>query len=292
MGAMMVAARVETGPRWSTLLDVLAFIEGLPPGISGLVSFGADGAGGILVEDRRVCWAVARGLKRRLTDLLAERSELSSVDLDELYTQSRIAGVPIGQVMVERGLLAPRVLDIALRRHTAESLVALCRSDEPVRWAPRGGGGYHARFTYRPVDLVFDVVGLEHRAVQLDAQATLAGFAGPGRRGVAFLADDDVRPMIPIAELAAEPLEGSATDAGADPDGGLSLGDMFGLADRARAVWFASRELAAFPDFTITTAASGASTAIWWRGSIVYAVVCSDRRSLAAVTATLMGHAR
>jgi hypothetical protein len=287
MGAMMVAARVETGPRWSTLLDVLAFIEGLPPGISGLVSFGTDGAGGILVEDRRVCWAVARGLRRRLTDLLAERSDLSSVDLDELHAQSRAAGVPVGQVMVERGLLAPRVLDIALRRHSAESLVALCRSDEPVRWSPRGGGGYHARFTYRPVDLVFDVVGLEHRAIQLDAQATLAGFAGPGRRGVAFLADDDVRPMIPIAELAAE-----ATEAGAAPDGELSLGDMFGLADRARSVWFASRELAALPEFTITTAASGASTAIWWRGSIVYAVVCSDRRSLAAVTANLMGHAR
>src|SRR5262249_20565820 len=70
----------ETGARigLAKTLDAWAFVDALGPHATGeIIVSAADGPrGAVFVEAGRVCWSAARGLARRLTELLGARAQL------------------------------------------------------------------------------------------------------------------------------------------------------------------------------------------------------------------------
>jgi hypothetical protein len=257
---------------WSMLIGALAQVEGLAPDDSGLLSFGTPpGSGGIFVERGRVCWVAAHGLQRRLRDLLRTRANIKDAELDRVYERCRAEGRVLGQTLVEEGWIEPRELEIVLRRHSAESLVELCRggADPMTTWSSRGGIGYTPQFTFRPTDVLLDVAAVVAPQAQHAARLELAMLDGPGRRGAAFFVDAVLDTAIPVAEVGE----------------GMTVQVLRTLGRWARSVAVATRELGASPSFTLVATATGDTISIWWRDALLYAVLCDDRSSVAAVTA-------
>lgn len=255
---------------WDRVLDALVRVEDLAPEDCGLLSFGVDpGLGGILVEKGRICWAAAPGLQRRLKDLLATSASRSDIDLDDLYQRCRREGRLLGQTLVEEGWIAPHELESALRRHSAESLIALCQLDDvlPI-WTSRGSQGYLPRFTFRPIDLLLDVVELAYPESHALAQFELARFARPNLRAVAFYWDEPADAIVPVAA-----------------SGDLAVHELWALGRWATLLPLATRELGTTPSFTLATTVTSETFAVWWRESLLYAVACSDRSDVAAVAA-------
>lgn len=258
---------------WGRLIDALVRVEDIAPSDSGLLSFAVDpGHGGILVERGRICWAAAPGMQQRLRDLLQAFAEDRGVDLDRIYERCRAEGRLLGQTLVEEGWITPGELESALRRHSAESLIALCSDDEELTsWISRGGNGYSPRFTFRPVDVLLDVVALYVPDLQDVARLELARFDAPDRRGGAFC----VQPHPDVVPVAAF--------------GEVTVQELWALGRWALSLPLATRELGATPSFTLASTAAGDTVAVWWRGALLYAVACGDRRGVAAVIANHLG---
>lgn len=143
------------------LVDLLAAVDDCPADESGaFVVDGDDGEailGSVFVEAGRVCWAAAAGRSARLRDLLHRHSvrPLDEAELDDAFAECRDSQRALGELLVERGLLSDDGLRAALKQHTVESLIAqFDGSDRPVTWVPHRRRGYHARFTFSPIELL------------------------------------------------------------------------------------------------------------------------------------------
>ena len=253
---------------WSTVIDALTLAEGAPADASGLVQFGDAGA--MLVENRRICWVVAAGLQRRLTDLLAGEARLQGIDLDEIHVQAQLQNRPLGQLLVQDNLLHAAALDRALRRHSAESLRILAADAAPLAWRPHQGPGYAPRFTYLPEDVLFDVVELELGALREAGIATLARCDSPEVAAAAFLIDVDADFGVPVARVG-------------EPRGLASLAVADG---RARLLSRAGRELEATPRYVLAEHAEG-FTVVWWGSQLVYVASSTQRGAIARITAQI-----
>jgi hypothetical protein len=258
---------------WSNLIDALVRVEDVAPSDSGLLSFGVDASnGGILVEKGRICWAAARGMQQRLRDLLQAFAADRTVDFDRIYERCRAEGRLLGQTLVDEGWITPRELESALRRHSAESLIALCNDDDQLtRWISRGDHGYSPRFTFRPLDVLLDVVAVHVPSLQDTARIELARFDAPERHGGAFCVEaHDI--AVPVAAF-----------------GDLTVNELWTLGRWATSLPRALRELGTTPSFTVAATATGDTIAVWWRGPLLYAVACDDRRGVAAIIASHLG---
>lgn len=254
---------------WSTMIEALVRVEGGAPDEAGILSFGSDlGHGGIFVENQRVCWAAAPGMQSRLTDLLRMMTR-DHVDFDELYRRCRHEGRLLGQTLVEEGHIAPEQLERALRQHSAESLVAMCRDDHQLtRWISRGGRGYAAQFTFKPVDVLLDAVALFAPDLRAIAMAELDDLGGGKHRGGAYDFD--------LADSVAIPLAAC---------GDINLHDLKTLGTWALALPHTAHELASSPSFVIASTATGETVVSWWRSNVLFALVCDDRADVARLTA-------
>jgi hypothetical protein len=256
-----------SGVDFALLGDALLRVERLDATDSGLLSFGLERTGGVFVESGRICWVAARGLSRRLRDLLIAHANIDATLLDQAFERCRVERKPVGQTLVAEGLIGPDELERALRQHSAECLLELCRSPLPTRWASHPGRGYAPRFTFRPVELLLDAVGVcfpEHRALAL---MELAELGTSGQRVAAFVFDPARECLLPVAE-----------------QGGLGVGELRLLAHFASAMPRASLELATAPSFTLACTEDGESALVWWKGGLLFALLCEDRASLAAAT--------
>jgi hypothetical protein len=253
---------------WPSLVDALARVERFGANDSGLLSFTDSPQGGVFVERGRVCWVAAHGLQRRLRDLLRTHSSVDGLQLDRIYERCRASGAVLGQTLVSEGLLAPEELQRALRRHSAECLVNLCKLPRSTSWASHVGRGYAPGFTFRPVDLLFDSAGMFYPTLQAEAQKELSAFAAPEQPGTAFILDPDIGMLLPVA----------ATD-------GASVHAMWALGRSIEAIPRANRELGTTPSFTLALSADGSAQVSWWRGPLLFSLSCKDRPSLAAATA-------
>jgi hypothetical protein len=253
---------------WENLVHLLAHVEGVAAGESGLLAFGTEAdRGGIFVERGRICWAVARGMGRRLHELLQSHANgRSTADFNAIYQRCRANGTLLGQTLVEEGLVTARELEVSLRRHSAESLLALCHEelDEPV-WRSRGARGYEPRFTFRPVDVLLDVMALWAPDAQTVARSELARFDSAERIGAAFLGEEHA---IPVAGF-----------------GAMTVGEMWSLGQWSRQLTQATRQLGTAASVALATSTRGWTVVTWWQREILYAVACTDRRSLAEVLA-------
>lgn len=256
-----------TGVEWPALLGALTHVERLGHLDSGLLSFGDTPVGGIFVEQGRVCWVAARGLQRRLRDLLRVHSHMTVQEFDDLYEQCRAEGRLLGEKLVDEGLIAPHQLQSALRRHSAESLLDLCRSWQVTTWSNHGGRGYAPRFTFRAVDLLFDSVALVHPELQAQARLELSRVEAPGRRAAAFVRDEATSSLLPLSET-----------------GGYGVEHMLWLSRGLASLPQACLELGATPSFTLSTTEGGETLLLWWRGQLLFVVSCPDRASLAELT--------
>ena len=253
---------------WWKLIEALVRVEDVAPSDSGLLSFGVDAAlGGILVEKGRICWAAAQGMQQRLRDLLQTSAVDRGIDFEWIYERCRAEGRLLGQTLVEEGWVTPHELESALRRHSAESLIALCSDDDELTvWRSRGGNGYSPRFTFRPIEVLLDVASLYAPDLQDLARDQLAAFDAPGRHGAAFCFASGYAIAVPVAAF-----------------GELTVHELATLGDWAMALPLATRELGATPSFTLAATAAGDTVAVWWRGELLFAVACDDRSGVAAV---------
>jgi hypothetical protein len=253
---------------WNALVEALLRVERLGPDDCGILSFDQPSNGGIFVERRQICWVAAPGLQRRLTDLLRAHSGLNGADLERVYERCRREGALLGQTLVAEGLLLPSQLERALRRHSAESLIALCPQARTTSWAQRLGRGYAPPFTFRPVELLFDCWALLRPGLRTAASHELSSFDGPGRHGAAFVLDTEGSSPVPLADTQ-----------------GRSLAELLTLGRSVAALPAASHELGTNPYLALSATANGDARLVWWRDRVLYAMTFDDRGSLALATA-------
>lgn len=264
----------RTGVDWTALADALLQIERLGLEDSGLLEFGIEQRGGIFVEQGRICWVAASGLGRRLRHLILAHSNIDEAELDRVCEQCRRHGGLVGQTLVAEGLLQPAELEVALRHHSTESLLELCREPRPTRFRSHAGRGYAPRFTFRPLDLLLDAVGTCFPELRIEARRELDALVEPGIQAVAFVFDPDRECLLPVAERGQQTIE-----------------ELRALGRWASSMPLASLELAATPSLTLATTENGDSVVVWWRAGLLFAVMCADRAALAAVTARQMANA-
>lgn len=255
-----------------SLLDALVRVEQLREQDSGLLSFGPAPSGAIFVERGRICWVAAHGLQRRLRDLLLTCSRIGPAELERAYERCRAEGRFFGQTLVAEGRVAASELEWALRRHSAESLVALCRGNQYTTWLTHRGPGYAPQFTFRAHEVLSDVVAWLAPDLQRAAEQELETLRGPGRRGTAYLFEPRTETAVPIASFGLDQSIESA-----------SL-----LGRWASAVPLATKELGGAQAFALAVSAAGDTVAVWSRQNLLFAVVCEDRSSIAALTARFL----
>jgi len=183
-------------------LDVCAFIDDLSTDQSGELVFleaGDTPAGAVFVENGRVCWAAARGLARRLSDLLAASANLDANAMESLYDECKRQRRPLGEFLVETQRMTAGDLRAALLKHTTESLNALCTHDSNAAWIPRRSGGYSPRFTFSTVELLARTCAESHPSLAVSASAELADAFGESDWGAAFVRSETRAAPEPIA---------------------------------------------------------------------------------------------
>jgi hypothetical protein len=95
---------IPAGPGLLTsVLQLLRAIDDLPAGATGALPFGDQGV--ILLEARKICWALARSMRFHLTDILRSQSteELTQDVVEQVYRRCKQTGTPIGGSVGARG---------------------------------------------------------------------------------------------------------------------------------------------------------------------------------------------
>jgi len=264
----MVDVAENLAPIWESVVAVLAWVDDLPEDATGELAFGDDGA--VFVEDRRICWAAARPLVGRLSELLRQNAGMSPNEFRACYARCRADGHPIGQWLVEQGRLSPTLLRSTLLQHSVESLLLMCRSEPQPSWQPRARRGYSAHFTFYSVELLLASSAVRFAEQRVAAETVLASFGEPGELGAAFAPNDDGLGVIPIAALS---------------PARHGVGDLLALGEWGASATQAARELGEEANLVVGMTQAEQAIAVWWHDGILFAVPCIDRRELAVVTA-------
>lgn len=186
---------LHSGVEACTLIDELG-----PQAIGELIVSGDDGArGAVFVEQGRVCWAAARGLARRLTELLVDRAKLAPSAMESLFTSCKREHVPLGEHLVGQGVLSAEALREALLAHTVESLCCLCEPRARARWCPRSGNGYSPRFTFATSEIAASIGATNHRACATRLRAVLDDTFASGEWAAAFVRGEGRAAPEPVA---------------------------------------------------------------------------------------------
>ena len=205
----------ETGRRVAvrTTVDICSFVDRLTVEDVGELLVVADATtnvpavrGAVFVESGRVCWAAARGLAPRLTQLLMKPSGLDAAAMEDLYRRCKLERAPLGEFLVKRGVVRPEDLRTALLQHTTESLDALCDERTVASWWPRPGG-YNARFTFKTSELLAHWFAHRQGATRDERATTLEAFSDsvPGEWGALFVRVPSVAAPLPLIVRGALP---------------------------------------------------------------------------------------
>jgi len=190
-----------------TLVRLLKGIDRLPDGATGALVFTSQDApqGTVLVEDNRVCWAAASNMENRLTDILRHESHppLAAATFEEIYEECYRDHIPLGETLVERGLVTPEGLWRGLLRHSAEAVCVLASSAalSPV-WASNRQRRYDAQYTFSTSELLSCAGSFGFEDEADEARQTLREITPREAVGLAYLADTSHQ--LPLAHIAAE----------------------------------------------------------------------------------------
>ena len=190
----------------SSLLDMLERVEELPQAACGALLLKATGdhEGTIYIEHGRLCWAVAHGMRKRLTDLvLQEAGDRTSRDqLEALYDTCRASGRPLGQTLVQERIITADGLRSALARHTAEALNLMSSWSRPeCHWLDRGESSYDAMFTFDTVEISAEVSSLSQGLERRRREDELRAVVPKGAFAAAFVWPTHEREQLPVAVL-------------------------------------------------------------------------------------------
>ena len=170
--------RDESGKEllWS-LGELLAGVEELADDSGAVELTGADGAslGVVMAEKGRICWATASDSPHRLSDRLGRHAGLGPVEMRELMADCRKRGVPLGEHLVERGLIAAEELRTLLLEQVAAALSSLVRRARQegcdwTPWKPVRSHTYHPDFTFTAGEILNRIL---HDDVELRLDASL-----------------------------------------------------------------------------------------------------------------------
>jgi hypothetical protein len=160
------------------VLRVLGFVDELPAGATGVLRLGPHGM--ILLESRKICWAVAGAMRWRLTDILRSQSvpRLSKAAVEDVCQRAKRSGQPIGEALVASGLVSELGLRIALLKHTSEAIAQLARAGAtPEGFTVHARATYDPRFCFSPCELLAMLGALDDparaTAAHLELQSTL-----------------------------------------------------------------------------------------------------------------------
>lgn len=263
----------------SAMVELLDHVEQLPSGATGALVVGPRGQprGSVLVENGRVCWAMANGMGRRMTDLLRYQS-LSPLDpsqIEDVYRQCRTRGIALGEALVESGVVSPDGLRRALRQHTAEAMerLSLSAPSQELAWVEHRKRGYDARFTFVPGEILVGLVGLRMSASAVHAQAALRLAVDAKKPGAAFA-------RVPGAAV---PLPVAATGMGA-----LPVRELLGLGRWAMDTLDLAGAFEPGRHLVGAVADTGRSIITWLDDGVVYVALCEDPSEFAGTLAKIL----
>jgi hypothetical protein len=172
----------------SSVLRLLAVIDDMPPRSTGALQFGEHGM--ILLQERRICWAVARNMRVRLTDILRGQSTppLSREAVEALFRTCKDSGTPLGEALVASGLATDAGLRAALFKHNGEAIVALARSGAlPDSFVSHSKKGYDPRFSFASSEVLAMLGSGDDPARATAAQLELSNLLVEESTGAAFV---------------------------------------------------------------------------------------------------------
>lgn len=188
------------------LLEACAFVDQLGPMSTGeIVVASEEPLGAVFVERGKVCWAAARGLARRLTELIGAKAGLSKPTMESAYAECKARRTPLGEHLVGQGLVSADDLRFALLQHTVESLGLMCGARSHATFHARPGTGYSPRFTFGTAELLTHTGALAHREAACRAHRVLQRVFATGEWGVAFTRSRASAYPEPIAVFGASP---------------------------------------------------------------------------------------
>jgi hypothetical protein len=171
---------------------VLGYIDDLPATATGALHFGEQGV--ILLQSRKICWAVARSMRLRLTDILRNQSTppVSRQAVEDIYRGCKTSGTPIGEALVASGLATEAGLRAALFKHNGEAIVALARSGAgPDDFVTHGRTGYDPKFSFSPCEVLAMLGAIDDPARAAAAQVELGRMLVQDCVGTAFTRSTD-----------------------------------------------------------------------------------------------------
>ena len=230
----------------------------------------------VLIEQGRICWAVASSMKRRLIDLLRHQAEpaLTKASIESVYNDCRALNKPLGECLVESGLITERGLRRALRQHNSEAIAVIAAqmlSKEPL-FQHHKHHRYDARFTYSTTEVLATLGALGDPAAATLARIELKRCVPEGGRGAAYTRDRDGAGIIVIGELGTGDVSSEALmDMGAWATSTLDVAAA--VTDEVRAV--------------TGTTPEGQEIAAWSESGVIYMVLCPTMRSYARLLSSL-----
>jgi hypothetical protein len=256
------------------ILPLLERIEVLDAAATGSYALGeARSHVLVFVQHGRVCWAVSRSMRGRLTDLLVEQGgrRVGREAFEGAYLDCKALRRPLGELLVERGLVTVDELRSALRAHTCEALAsAEAAQYARLRFTAHDAPTYDARFTFSPLELLLGVARALSPACVSRAEQALAAVLPEGTAGLAYARRGGGPP------LAAAGLESLA---------GLGVRDMVELGAFLQGAWDVAGALAAGPQFVSFTRADRAACLAWVDGALILVAACREPSEAAHVAA-------
>ncbi len=119
---------------------------------------GAQGVGGVFIDEGRIAWAAAPGTRRFLSHRLVAAG-VSEDAMHGLLEEARTSGAPLGRMVVDRGLMSANTFAEVLFEHTVVSLGLMASQPlERIEHHNRRGGTFELATTFPMVPLLAESV--------------------------------------------------------------------------------------------------------------------------------------